>query len=95
LTEKINLLAIRHKILKTENDLFDLKLQYKQLYKSPAGKIIIDPPNNHRCATCFNTTCVFHPSYKKPPRFVKYVWGVMATQGCLSWLPKDLRENTG
>jgi hypothetical protein len=88
--EKVNLVALRQKIKKSEIDLFALKLQYAKLYKAPAGKIIIDPPSEYRCKTCFNNSCIFHPRMnKRYPSFVNYIHGITATQGCLSWLPED------
>jgi hypothetical protein len=85
-SEKINSRAIRVKIRALEKELFALKLQYSKMSRPISGKIIIEPPSEYHCKTCYNEKCEFHVKYESTP-LSKLVKGITLLKGCLEWLP--------
>lgn len=88
MTEKINSRALRIKIHALEKEMFSLKLQYSKMNKPVVGKIVIEPPNEYNCKTCYNDKCEFHIKYA-PTSLSKIVKGITVLKGCMEWLPRD------
>jgi hypothetical protein len=84
--ERVNSRAIRVKIRALEKELFALKLQYSKMTRPVSGKIIIEPPSEYNCRTCYNEKCEFHVKYE-PTSLSKLVKGITLLKGCLEWLP--------
>ena len=89
MTDKINSRAIRVKIHALEKELFALKLQYSKMIKPISGKIVIEPPSDYNCKTCYNDKCEFHIKYE-PTSLSKMVKGITLLKGCLEWLPSNI-----
>jgi len=87
-SEKVNSRAIRVKIHALERELFALKFQYSKMRKPVSGKIIIEPPSEYHCKTCYNEACEFHIKYEPTP-LNKMVKGIMLLKGCMEWLPME------
>ena len=88
MTDKINSRAIRIKIHALEKELFALKFQYSKMIKPVSGKIVIEPPSDYNCKTCYNDKCEFHIKYQ-PTSLSKLVRGITLLKGCLEWLPSN------
>ena len=88
MTDKINSRAIRVKIHALEKELFALKFQYSKMIKPVSGKIVIEPPSDYNCKTCYNEKCEFHIKYE-PTSLSRLVRGITLLKGCLEWLPSN------
>jgi hypothetical protein len=91
MTEKVNSRVIRVKIHALEKELFSLKLQYSKMRKPVSGKIVIEPPSEYNCKTCYNEKCEFHMKCE-PTSLSKMVKGITLLKGCLEWLPIDTKN---
>jgi hypothetical protein len=91
MTDKPNIHALRIQAKLKEKELFALRRQIEDDKRTIHGKIIIDPPNEYNCKTCYNKSCIFNPSMFRQKEFVASIRAFTVLYGCLSWLPeKDI-----